>query len=109
MLVSMPDSLTSKEIHAEIVRPGVALISRYLRVQQTLDGYPFKRSKLYELLARGDIKSFVLKEKGAIRGIRLIDRTSLDAYLSRKAVEASQDAAPKAETEFSEFELEGSE
>jgi hypothetical protein len=91
----MSDSLISKEIHAKIVPPGVALISRYVRVQQVLDGYPFKRAKLYELLATGRIKSFSLKERGALRGIRLIDRESLDEFLEHKAAEASQAASPK--------------
>jgi hypothetical protein len=55
--------------------------------------YPFKRAKLYELLARGEIKSFLLKDKGAIRGMRLIDRDSLDAYLQKAAEEASGHAS----------------
>ena len=54
-----------------------------------MDVYPFRRAKLYELLARGEIKSFVLKEKNAIRGMRLIDRDSLDEYLESKAIEAT--------------------
>jgi hypothetical protein len=59
-----------------------------MRVQQVLDGYPFKRAKLYQYLAQGDIKSFVLKEKGALRGIRLIDKDSLDAFLESHALRA---------------------
>jgi len=82
-------SLTSTQIHAETFPTSVAIRSRYLRIQQVLDWYPFKRAKLYELLARGDIKSFALKEKGAIRGMRLVDRDSLDAYLQKAAEEAS--------------------
>jgi hypothetical protein len=53
-------------------------------------GYPWKIAKLYESLSKGDVKSFVLKEKGAIRGIRLIDRDSLDAYLDAKAAQAQE-------------------
>jgi hypothetical protein len=83
-------SLTSTQIHAETFPNGVPIRSRFLRVQQTLDWYPFKRAKLYEILARGDIKSFVLKEKGAIRGLRLIDRDSIDSYLENAAVAATQ-------------------
>jgi hypothetical protein len=83
-------SLTSTQIQAETFPNGVPIRSRYLRVQQVLDWYPFKRAKLYEILARGDIKSFVLKEKGAIRGLRLIDRDSIDSYLENAAVAATQ-------------------
>ena len=84
------NSLVSNQVSAETFPDGVPIRCRYLRVQQTLDWYPFKRAKLYELLARGDIKSFVLKEKGAIRGCRLIDRDSLDQYLEKKAAEAQE-------------------
>jgi hypothetical protein len=36
------------------------------------------------------VKSFVLKEKGAIRGIRLIDKDSLDSFLESKAAQAQE-------------------
>jgi hypothetical protein len=85
-------SLTSTQIQAETFPNGVPIRSRYLRVQQVLDWYPFKRAKLYEILARGDIKSFVLKERGAIRGLRLIDRDSIDNYLESAAVATAQGA-----------------
>jgi len=78
--------LASKQIHLETYPDGVSIRSRYLRVQQVLDFYPFKRAKLYEYLASGEVKSFVLKEKGALRGIRLIDRDSLDAFLESHAL-----------------------
>jgi len=61
------------------------LRSRYIRVAQALEWYPFKRAKLYELISSCRIKSFVLKERGAIRGLRLIDRDSLDDYIESKA------------------------
>ena len=63
--------------------------SRYLRVDQVLKFYPFKRAKLYVLLGRKEIRSFVILEPGARRGIRLIDRRSLDEYLEAKANEAT--------------------
>jgi len=80
--------LASKQIYLEL-HPGASPIrSPYLRVQQVLDHYPFKRAKLYQYLAAGDIKSFVLKEKGALRGIRLISRDSLDFFLESQAITA---------------------
>jgi hypothetical protein len=87
--------IASKQIHLETYPDGVPIRSRYLRVQQTLDFYPFKRAKLYEYLASGDIKSFVLKEKGALRGIRLIDRDSLDAFLESHALRAQGKGSSK--------------
>jgi hypothetical protein len=82
--------LASKQIHLETYPEGVSIRSRYLRVQQVLEFYPFKRAKLYEYLASGDVRSFVLKERGALRGIRLIDRNSLDAFLESHALRAEK-------------------
>jgi hypothetical protein len=82
--------LVSKQIHLETYPESVPIRSRYLRVQQVLNFYPFKRAKLYEYLASGEIKSFVLKEKGALRGMRLIDRDSLDAFLESHALNAEE-------------------
>jgi hypothetical protein len=63
-------------------------------VQQALEWYPFKRAKLYEFLSRGDIRSFVLKKRGALRGCRLIDRESLDFFLESKARETGLEVTP---------------
>ncbi len=65
-----------------------ASLSRYLRVEQILKLYPFKRAKLYELMSRKAIRSFQLTEPGARRGIRLVDRLSIDEFLESKAREA---------------------
>ncbi len=86
-------ALTSSQVHAETFPDGAPIRCWYLRIPQVLAWYPFKRAKLYELLTRGEIKSFSLKEKGCIRGIRLIDRDSLDAYLEQKAAEAGAKGA----------------
>lgn len=83
-------SLTSTQTYAEIFPDGAPIRCRYLRIPQVLAWYPFKRAKLYELLGQGEIKSFALKERGALREIRLIDRDSIDEYLERKAAEAEE-------------------
>jgi hypothetical protein len=75
--------LASKQIHLETYPDGAPIRSRYLRVQQVVAFYPLKRSKLYKYLACGDVNSFVLKEKGALRGIRLIDRDFPGQFLNR--------------------------
>jgi hypothetical protein len=59
---------------------------------------------LYELLARGMIRSFALKKRGAVRGIRLIDKHSLDEFFEAKAKAAEASAAPKTE-EYAEEEV----
>ena len=83
-------SALSAQTHAEIFPDGAPIRCRYLRVQKALDSYPLKRAKLYEKLASGEIKSFCLKEKGALKGLRLIDRDSYDAYLERAAKAAEE-------------------
>ena len=88
----MSASLISKQVHAETFPDGAPIRFRYARVRQVV-GRPFGRAKLYDLLARGEIKSFSLKERGALRGIRLIDLDSLNTYLERKATEAQEAAA----------------
>jgi hypothetical protein len=60
-------------------------------VRQAVDSYPLGRAKLYELLAIGEIKSFCLKERGSLRGLRLIDRDSYDDYLERAAKAAQEE------------------
>ena len=89
-------SLTSTQVRAEIFPDGAPIWCRYLRVQQALEFYPLKRAKLYEKLANGQIKSFCLKEKGALKGVRLIDRDSYDAYLERAAKAAEEEGGTRA-------------
>jgi hypothetical protein len=43
--------------------------------------FSIKRSKAYELIAAGHIKSAVIKPKGARSGIRLIDMESVENFL----------------------------
>jgi hypothetical protein len=92
-------SALSAQTYAEIFQDGAPIRCRYLRVQQALDYGPLKRAKLYEKLASGEIKSFCLKEKGALKGIRLIDRDSYDAYLQRAALAALGEEQAVASTE----------
>ena len=97
----MRNSLTSNQVHAEIFPDRAPVRCRYLRVQQAVDSYPLKRAKLYEKQASGDNKSFCLKERGALKGLRLIDRDSYDAYLelAAKAAEAEEQAQAVASPE----------
>jgi hypothetical protein len=65
---------------------------RYIRLSQALQLYPWRRAKLYELIREGRIKSFLLMEPGASRGLRLVDRYSMDEFLERAAEEAEGEA-----------------
>lgn len=79
----------------ETFPPGVQLRCRYIRMDQAVEYAPFGKSKLYDLLNRGLIKSFVLKERGCTKGIRLIDKDSIDQYLERAAAAAESEALSK--------------
>jgi hypothetical protein len=48
--------------------------------------YSLKRSKTYELISAGLIKSAVIKQKGARSGIRLIDMKSVEDFLRANTV-----------------------
>jgi hypothetical protein len=67
------------------------LRSQWLRVKQVVAAYPLTRARIYRLIQAGQIKSFVLKDRGKLRGIRLIDRDSLDDYLQKAATLAEKE------------------
>jgi hypothetical protein len=71
------------------IEPG-----EWLRVPIAEKYSGFKKSFLYELILSGEIKSFSLKaNRDSIRGARLISKSSLDAYFSKKAREAGLEVA----------------
>jgi hypothetical protein len=82
-------TLAFKQMQAETLPEGIALPLRWIRVNQALQFYPWKRAKLYELMNCGVIKSFAYKEPGQKKSrMRLIDKESIDAYLEQQALKA---------------------
>jgi len=71
----------------------VTLSPRWLRIPAAVKYSGLSRSLLYELLSEGKIKSICLKSrKGAIRGIRLLDKEAIDRFmLSHKQEAAGRD------------------
>lgn len=57
----------------------------WIRVPDACRLFAVSRSKLYEWIADGRIRSFCLRERNAVRGIRLISYDSLKGYLNRLA------------------------
>ncbi|MAS92603.1 MAG: hypothetical protein CMO55_05345 [Verrucomicrobiales bacterium] len=53
----------------------------WLRVSEAVQITSISRSKLYELIKEGKIRSSCLRESYQVRGTRLIDRASLLAYI----------------------------
>lgn len=58
-----------------------SLKPEWIRVPAAVRVSGISRSSLYELIASGKIKSFSNRQRGAVRGIRLISYDSLMAYL----------------------------
>jgi helix-turn-helix protein len=65
----------------------------WLRVDDTVKLFGISRSKIYELIADRRIKSFCLRERGKIKGIRLISYDALREFLEKEA-EAQEAVAP---------------
>jgi hypothetical protein len=79
--------MISTEVHT--ISQSSVPAPEWLRVTAAEAYSGLKKSALYELITSGAIKSFALKhDKNSLRGVRLISRTSIDAYFSAKAAEA---------------------
>jgi hypothetical protein len=59
---------------------------KYGRLHDVQAVYSIRRSKAYELIAAGLIKSVVIKQKGARSGVRLIDMQSIESFLRKNTV-----------------------
>ena len=74
--------MLTKEIQQDTHTGPVTLNPRWLRIPSAVKYSGLSRSRLYELLAQGRIKSICLKSsKDAPRGVRLIDRESVDRFM----------------------------
>jgi hypothetical protein len=74
------------DLHAEIQQDTytgpVTLNPRWLRIPSAVKYSGLSRSRLYELLAQGRIKSICVKSHNkAFRGVRLVDRESIDLFM----------------------------
>jgi hypothetical protein len=67
----------------EVVEDPVTLQPRWLKVPAAVSYSGINRARLYILLAEGQIKSASVRSRGRSRGIRLIDRLSLDEFLTK--------------------------
>ena len=53
----------------------------WLRIPETLRVFGISRAKLYDLIAKGRIKSVSLRERGQTKGTRLINYESIQNFL----------------------------
>jgi hypothetical protein len=66
---------------------------KWLRVQGVRGGYGISKGQLYRLLKTGLIKTASLKTDSAnSRGVRLIERASLEAFLETQVEKGGPDA-----------------
>jgi hypothetical protein len=66
----------------EILADPLKLEPRWLRVPAAVTYSGISRAKLFVLMAEGQIKSAAITSAGKARGIRVIDRLSIDKFLS---------------------------
>jgi predicted DNA-binding transcriptional regulator AlpA len=65
----------------------VDLFPEFLRIPDVEKLYGLRRSKLYELLTSGEVKSVTLRKKGARTGVRLVSTQSLRDFLNSQMEE----------------------
>ena len=74
--------MLSREIQQDTHTGPVTLNARWLRIPAAVKYSGLSRSRLYELLAQGRIKSICLKShNNALRGVRLVDKESIDLFI----------------------------
>jgi len=85
----------NSETHAQVLvdnppfKPAIVLRDKFrpewLRIDAAVKLFGISRSKLYELIADRKIKSFCLRERNKIKGIRLISFDSICEFLEKEA------------------------
>ena len=74
--------MLTTELRQDTHSGPVTLNPRWLRIPAAVKYSGLSRSKLYELLSEGRIKSICVKShRGAERGVRLLDRESVDSFM----------------------------
>ena len=74
--------MLTTEIQQDTYSGLVTLNPRWLRIPAAVKYSGLSRSRLYELLSERKIRSICLKShKGAERGVRLLDRESIDTFM----------------------------
>jgi excisionase family DNA binding protein len=90
------NALDRAEILADNPPIQTQLRPEWLRVDVAAKLFGISRSKLYEFIADRRIKSFCLRERNKLKGIRLISFDSLNEFLE---IQAKAQEAPAAERE----------
>jgi hypothetical protein len=76
--------MLTTDIQQDTYSAPVTLNPRWLRIPSAVKYSGLSRSRLHELIAEGSIKSICLKShRDALRGVRLVDRKSVDLFMER--------------------------
>jgi hypothetical protein len=73
---------TITDIHEEL-RANPVVEPHWLKMPAAVRYSSVSRSKIYEKIESGEIRSICLRDRDKTRGIRLVSKPSLDAYLSK--------------------------
>ena len=74
--------MLTTEIQQDTHSGPVTLNPRWLRIPAAVKYSGLSRSRLYELLSERKIRSICVKShKGTERGVRLLDRESIDTFM----------------------------
>jgi hypothetical protein len=74
--------MLTTEVQQDTYTGPVTLNPRWLRIASAVKYSGLSRSRLYELLAQDRIRSIRLKSHNrALRGVRLVDRESIDLFM----------------------------
>jgi hypothetical protein len=74
--------MLTTEIQQDTYTGPVTLNPRWLRIPSAVKYSGLSRSRFYELLAQGRIRSICLRSRrDALRGVRLVDRDSIDLFM----------------------------
>ena len=77
--------MLTTEIQQDTHTGPVTLNPRWLRIPAAVKYSGLSRSRLYELLAQGRIKSICLEShNNALRGVRLVDKESIDLFMESR-------------------------
>ena len=85
-------SMLTTELQQDTHSGPVTLNPRWLRIPAAVKYSGLSRSKLYELLSEKRIKSICVKaRKGGARGVRLLDRESIDSFMLAVPTDAASE------------------
>ena len=74
--------MLTTEIQQDTYTGPVTLNPRWLKIPSAVKYSGLSRSRLYELLAQGRIRSICLRSRrDALRGVSLVDRESIDLFM----------------------------